>query len=282
VSTAYGLDVQSSGKVIYGSLFNEYNGTPVNKMVRLNNDASVDLTFNNGSGPNNGPVYKIKALGNDDLMVAGWFSEFDGHVFPGGLVKLKKDGVLDTTFHANFTPPTAYYDFKDFNDKILMAAYINGKYDVTALNHNGEVSDDFLFPKEIVEVKNASKFFVRDNNTFFILGNLIIEGQSRPATLTKILYNPVAPLQTLSISSTDVSTDVVKYKTFPNPSQREITFDVAQSYDLRIVKFTGEVVIETKVEQTNNSVDISKLRPETYVIQLISGGKRQTSILIKN
>jgi hypothetical protein len=92
----------------------------------------------------------------------------------------------------------------------------------------------------------------------------------------------VAPLQTLSISSTDVSTDVVNYKTFPNPSQREITFDVAQSYDLRIVKFTGEIVLETKVDQINNSVDISKLRPDTYVIQLIAGGKRQTSVLVKN
>jgi uncharacterized delta-60 repeat protein len=279
--SVFGLDVQSSGKAIYGAIFDEFNGTPVNKMARLNHDASVDLTFDIGSGPN-GPVYKIKALSNDDLIVAGWFSEFDGHAFPGGLVKLKKDGLLDTTFHANFTPPTSYFDFKEFHNKILVAAYIDGKYNLTALNQNGEIATDFLFPSEIVAVKNESKFFVRDNNSFFILGNLTIDGQSRPTTLTKILYSPVAPLQTLSISSTDVSTDVVKYKTFPNPSQREITFDVAQPYDLRIVKFTGEVVIETKVDQTNNSVDISKLRPETYVIQLISGGKRQTSILIKN
>lgn len=282
VSTAYGLDVQSSGKVIYGSLFDEFNGTPVNKMVRLNHDASVDLTFNNGSGPNNGQIYKIKALGNDDLIVAGWFSEFDGRAFPGGLVKLKKDGLLDTTFHANFIPSTSYFDFKEFNDKILMAAYTDGKYDVTALNQNGEIATDFLFPSEIVDVKNASKFFVRDNNAFFILGNLTIEGESRPTTLTKILYSPTVPIQALSVSSTDVSEDVVKYKTFPNPSQREITFDVAQSYDLRIVKFTGEIVLETKVDQINNSVDISKLRPDTYVIQLIAGGKRQTSVLVKN
>jgi hypothetical protein len=163
-----------------------------------------------------------------------------------------------------------------------VAAYIDGKYNLTALNQNGEIATDFLFPSEIVAVKNESKFFVRDNNSFFILGNLTIDGQSRPTTLTKILYSPVAPLQTLSISSTDVSTDVVNYKTFPNPSQREITFDVAQSYDLRIVKFTGEIVLETKVDQVNNSVDISKLRPDTYVIQLIAGGKRQTSVLVKN
>ena len=59
-------------------------------------------------------------------------------------------------------------------------------------------------------------------------------------------------------------------------------FDVSQPYNLRIVKFSGETVIETKVDKGNNVVDMSKLRSDTYVIQLVSGGRKQTSILIKD
>ena len=281
VISIFGLDVQSSGKLVYGALFSEYNGTPVNKMVRLNQDASVDTTFNNGAGPN-GAVYKIRTFRNDALIVAGWFNEFDGHAFPGGLVKLNKDGLLDTTFHANFTPPTAYYDFKEFNNNILMAAHTNGQYVITALNQNGELTNDFNFPIEITDVKSASKFFVRDTSTFFILGNLTIEGQNRPSMLTKVLYSPEVSTQNLSRLITDGSADIVKYQAFPNPSQREIIFDVSQPYNLRIINFNGEIVVETKIDMGNNAVDISKLRPDTYVIQLVSGRRKQTSILIKN
>jgi uncharacterized delta-60 repeat protein len=279
--SVFGLDVQSSGKPVYGASFSEFNGIPVNKMLRLNHNASVDTTFNNGSGPN-GPIYKIRTLSNDDLIVAGWFSQFDGHAFPGGLVKLKKDGLLDTTFHANFTPSTTYYDFKEFNKKILFAGHTNGQYIIAGLNENGEVANDFTLPSEIIAVKSASKFFVRDSSTFFILGNLTIEGESRPAMLTKILYTPLVSTQDLVGSTADGSADNVKYQTFPNPSQREIIFEVSHGYTVKIIKFTGETVLETQIDKGNNVLDISKLRPDTYVIQLVSAGRKQTSVLIKD
>jgi hypothetical protein len=69
---------------------------------------------------------------------------------------------------------------------------------------------------------------------------------------------------------------------FPNPAEREIIFDVTQEYYLRITKFSGEVVLETEVNPENNTVDISTLKTDTYVIQLISGKKRQTSVLVKH
>jgi hypothetical protein len=99
--------------------------------------------------------------------------------------------------------------------------------------------------------------------------------------LTKVLYSPEVSTQNLSRSTPDDLTGIVKYKAFPNPSQREIIFDVSQPYNLRIVNFSGEIVVETKIDKGNNAVDISKLRPDTYVIQLVSGGRKQTSILIK-
>ena len=280
-STAYGLDVQSSGRPVYRSFFDVFNGTPVNKMVRLNADASVDTTFDNGSGPN-GPINFIRALGNDDLMVGGWFSQFDGQASTGGLVKLKKDGALDTTFQAAFTPSAPYFDLKEFNNRILTASFTDGKYRLTVLNQNGDLANDFEVPVQISSVNGPLKFFVRDNNTFYVLGNVTVEGQSRPTTITKVLYNPVLSTPALARSKPESTSELVKYQVYPNPSQREIIFDVSQSYDLRIVKFTGETVMEKRIDKGNNTVDISNLRPDTYVIQLVGGGRKQTSILIKD
>ncbi len=59
---------------------------------------------------------------------------------------------------------TAYYDFKEFDTKILLAGHTNGEYIITALDQNGEVSNDFAFPSEIIDVKSASKFFVPDSS----------------------------------------------------------------------------------------------------------------------
>lgn len=284
-SSTFGMDVQSSGKPVYGGYFTEYNGTPVNRMVRLNHNGSIDPTLNVGAGPND-QVSKIEVISNDELLVAGWFSEFDGHATPGGLVRLKANGLFDPTFQTGFAPFTPFFDIKEFGEKILVSAYINDKYAIATINQNGATSTDFTLPIQITAINDRTSFYMRDNNTFFILGNLTIEGENRPSLITKIINTPItaSSAQSLSTSASEVSREsAVSVKVFPNPSQREIIFDVAKTYDVRIVNFSGEIVVETTINEANNSLDISTLRPDTYVIQLISDKKkRQTSILVKN
>lgn len=167
-----------------------------------------------------------------------------------------------------------------------MSAYINDKYAIATINQNGATSTDFTLPIQITAINDRTSFYMRDNNTFFILGNLTIEGENRPSLITKIINTPItaSSAQSLSTSASEVSREsAVSVKVFPNPSQREIIFDVAKTYDVRIVNFSGEIVVETTINEANNSLDISTLRPDTYVIQLISDKKkRQTSILVKN
>ena len=282
-SSAY--DEFNLGKPVYAGFFTEYNGTPVDKMVRLNLDGSLDPTFNIGSGPNN-QITRMEALKSDELLVGGWFNSFDGQSTPSGLVKLKVNGLLDTTFHAELTPFAPLFDLKEFGEKILVSSHIGGKYAIAVLNENGGASTDFTLPAEITAINNRVAFYIRDSNTVFMLGNLTIEGQMRPSLITKIINAPIvaSSVQSLSASTTEVSGEpAVSFNVFPNPSQREIIFDVAQTYDLRIVNFSGEIVMETTINEANNWVDISTLRPDTYVIQLISDKKkRQTSILVKN
>lgn len=284
-ASAFGMGVQSTGKVLYAGFFSQYNGTPISKILRLNTNATIDATFNIGTGPNN-QITRMEVLANDQLLLGGWFNDFNGNATPGGLVRLKKDGLLDTTFHAAFAPFTPFLDIKKFGQKILVSTYLGGKYSIAAINYdNGAAAPDFTVPVEIVPFNNRIALYVQNSSTFYVLGNVNIVGQSKPSSITKINYTPVVPaaLARVASTATEVSSEsAVRFQVYPNPSQREIIFDVTQTYDLRIVKYTGEVVMETSINASKNTVDISTLKPDTYIIQLGSGKKRQTSILIKN
>jgi uncharacterized delta-60 repeat protein len=56
LSNATSVKVQTNGKIIVGGEFTLYNGTSVNRMVRLNSDGSIDNTFNIGTGFNGTPT----------------------------------------------------------------------------------------------------------------------------------------------------------------------------------------------------------------------------------
>ena len=46
----HALALQSDGKVLIGGTFTSYNGTPRNRIARLNADGSLDASFNPGTG----------------------------------------------------------------------------------------------------------------------------------------------------------------------------------------------------------------------------------------
>ncbi|NOT47290.1 MAG: hypothetical protein HOP17_06015, partial [Acidobacteria bacterium] len=84
-SVSRALVVQPDGRIIIGGgFFSSYNGTPVNRLVRLNVNGSIDTTFLIGSGPS-GPVYSLALQQNGKVLVGGQFTGFDG---------MEKDGLV--------------------------------------------------------------------------------------------------------------------------------------------------------------------------------------------
>jgi len=80
---------EGGSKVYVGGDFSE-------GIFRLNDDGSLDNTFDVGSGFNDS-VSTIVPLADGDIYVGGFFSQFDG--FPvGGLVRLNADGSLDVNY----------------------------------------------------------------------------------------------------------------------------------------------------------------------------------------
>lgn len=93
--------VQPDGKIILGGTFTTYNGTTVNRIVRLNSDGSIDTSFNSGTGMNSS-LDSMLLLPDGKLIVGGGFTTYNGTSI-NRFARLNPDGTLDTTF----TPGTS-------------------------------------------------------------------------------------------------------------------------------------------------------------------------------
>jgi uncharacterized delta-60 repeat protein len=83
--------IQTNGSILAGGTFNEYNGISINNLIRLNQDASKDNSFNY-SMQSSEEIYSIQQY-SDVIMISGRF--------PGLVKKLSLNGNVDSTFNLN-------------------------------------------------------------------------------------------------------------------------------------------------------------------------------------
>ena len=94
--TVWTLAVQPDGKVLIGGEFTSVNGFPRAYIARLNDDGSVDQTFN-PTNTLNGAVEAIAVASDGTIYVGGQFTTAGG-VSRNAIARLLADGSLDTTF----------------------------------------------------------------------------------------------------------------------------------------------------------------------------------------
>ncbi|UTN05087.1 T9SS sorting signal type C domain-containing protein [Flavobacterium bizetiae] len=122
------MTVQADGKIILGGKFTNYNGNIANRIIRINQDASIDHDFLSGSGFNGDAVQvvKIDPLGN--IMVAGSFiGSYNGQVV-NRVCFLNSDGTLKTDFDIGSGPKSASV-FTLEND-VEGSWYIGGSFSI--------------------------------------------------------------------------------------------------------------------------------------------------------
>jgi hypothetical protein len=84
------IALDSSGKPIVGGNFTTVNGTPRNRIARLNTDGTLDTTFNPGSGMDN----RVEAIALDSsskLLVGGAFTKVN-NITRNRIARLNTDG----------------------------------------------------------------------------------------------------------------------------------------------------------------------------------------------
>lgn len=92
---------QADGKMVVAGQFTSYDGTACNRLVRLNENGTVDTAFvaANGTGPN-AAVLALAIEEAGTILVAGQFTSFNGATVKQ-IVRLLGSGARDTVFPVN-------------------------------------------------------------------------------------------------------------------------------------------------------------------------------------
>lgn len=94
---AFTMALQTDGKILVGGWFTEYNGFSSNRIIRLNQDGSMDPSFNVGSGFNNA-IYSIALQNNGKIVVGGEFHSYNGVLY-NHIIRLNDDGTIDNSLN---------------------------------------------------------------------------------------------------------------------------------------------------------------------------------------
>nr|WP_294859111.1 T9SS type A sorting domain-containing protein [uncultured Fluviicola sp.] len=144
----YAVNIIPGGKIVLGGSFSTVNDVPFNKIVKVNEDGSLDDVFNSGTGATN-VVHTINLQTDGKLVVGGIFYSIN-NAYRTSIARLNpQDGNLDSTFEIGtgaFLNVSASYiqadgkillggNFTSFNDTLINR--------VIRLNSDGSIDQSF-------------------------------------------------------------------------------------------------------------------------------------------
>jgi uncharacterized delta-60 repeat protein len=95
--TVYLIAGQADGKVLIGGNFSQINGTARSGLARLNEDGTLDTSFQTGPPGAVSAVNAIALQNDGKLIIGGGFTSVQG-VARNGIARLNADGTLDRSF----------------------------------------------------------------------------------------------------------------------------------------------------------------------------------------
>lgn len=99
-SSITALALQPDGKILLGAESNvtSYNGQPVQNLIRLNADGSLDGSFSAGGAGWQGGIFSIAVQPDGKILVGGTLSAIFNGQPTNGLIRLLPGGVRDVSF----------------------------------------------------------------------------------------------------------------------------------------------------------------------------------------
>jgi len=150
----------SDGKVYLSGSFTSYNGTTANRIIKLNENGSIDTSFDYGIGFNV-TTTRIAVDSNDKIYVgsSGASGNYQG-VSTGRLVRLNTDGTRDNTFSTGVGFNNTVIDVKlDSSDKVYVSGYFTTYQGTTArgiirLNPDASIDTGFSYGTGVTNTGN--------------------------------------------------------------------------------------------------------------------------------
>jgi uncharacterized delta-60 repeat protein len=93
----YTTALQSDGKIIIGGRFTSYNGTTRNSITRINDDGSLDMSFNPGNGANLA-VWTTALQPDGKIIIGGAFTSYNGTAI-NRIAQLNVNGIWGLVYN---------------------------------------------------------------------------------------------------------------------------------------------------------------------------------------
>jgi uncharacterized delta-60 repeat protein len=201
----------NEGKILIGGFFSEFNGFPIRRIARLNQDGTLDSSFD----PVSGALISVNTIA----------IQSDGKILVGGnvnkpLVRLNPDGSLDHTFNLD---PRYKSDVRKIivqkNGNILVGGQYFGGMDLpiiglARLNYDGSLDESF---NPYVQLKSASiqGFEVQEDGKILAFGEFQLNDGSRNFRLARFnqdgaidsSFNPDSKINALRITTLAIQPD---------------------------------------------------------------------------
>ncbi len=96
--TLRSIAIQSDGRILAGGHFTSFNGTPRNRIVRLNANGGLDAGFNKVHGANHA-INAISVMADGKILIGGVFTGYNNKIC-GHIARLHADGSQDIAFNS--------------------------------------------------------------------------------------------------------------------------------------------------------------------------------------
>lgn len=271
-----GLCLQPDGKIIVASKFKSFNGTPVNGIIRLNSDGTLDNTFHVATGVNN-TIYNATLQNDGKIIITGTFTSFD--VTPANhIARLNNDGTLDQTFNAGtgldkVSWPTSIL-FQQNNKIILGGSFTS--YNGTSANRiirlNPDGSVDNTFESGTGADGSLTGLSLQKD------GKIIISG-------IFYSYNGTGRNHIARING-DAGVGVPENKmspvvrVYPNPNAGQFYVSVTEPVEISITDVLGKIIFMKKLHLGEQVIDLTNENDGIYFLNVNSLNTNKSSRIV--
>ena len=200
--------IQSDGKILLGGMFTSFNTSYISRLVRLNDDGSLDVTFNTGGGNYgpNGSVTAISIQPDNKILLGGSFSSYNQYN-ANGIARLKTNGKLDSSFNVGGTGTNNsinkiliqpdgkiilggnFTSYNNISANYLVRTNADGTYDV-GFNQSGSGANNSVYSVALQtdnKIVIAGSFTSYNDSTVHYMVRLNADGSTDTSLSTSII-----------------------------------------------------------------------------------------------
>lgn len=275
------IKLQTDGKILIGGIFTSYNGQTKNKIIRLNDDGTIDGAFiiNTGFFLPGENVSSIKIQTDGKIVVGGNFTYYQ-LTAQNHLIRLNNDGSIDTSFGVtgtDFTGGSILSVDLQSDGKILVGGFFlkfEGIDQVRCIRLNEDGTKDTSFDINLGFVGgNVSCIKVQTDGKILAGGNFTNYNNYNSCKLVRLLGgNDLLHSGSFNKESFNI---------YPNPAQDFIYINSTSNNPIDSVELfnlQGKLII--KKEKTN-AIDVSSLKSGIYIMKIKSNNMIESKRIIK-